>query len=204
MKEKISLAVVALSIIGLLGVSAPVSAHEMEPPTREVSPAHVVRNNGEYSDVRFIDITVPHHIMAIEMAKVEVEKGTKPELKAMAQQMIDEQTKEIADLKQIRLEITGSVETPTQMNPHQMRNSGMPTPEELAASDNVDLAFIDAMVPHHASLIPMANTVLVNSDNDKLKEMARMMINSQAMQIGQLTEWREAWYPGVVEPPYAQ
>ena len=39
-----------------------------------------------------------HHMGAIEMAQLEVAKGTDPQLKQMAQKMIDDQQKEIASL----------------------------------------------------------------------------------------------------------
>ncbi len=41
-----------------------------------------------------------HHQQALDMAKVEVEHGKSPELKAMASKMIKDQTKEIEQLDQ--------------------------------------------------------------------------------------------------------
>lgn len=44
----------------------------------------------------FIGALVPHHQAAIEMAQVELRNGTRPEVRAMAQQMIEDQMREIA------------------------------------------------------------------------------------------------------------
>lgn len=46
-------------------------------------------------DPSFIEMMVPHHEGAIEMAKVELARGRDPELKATAQSIIDSQQREI-------------------------------------------------------------------------------------------------------------
>ncbi len=47
--------------------------------------------NGQYSDERFINMMAAHHQRAIEMAEVEQQKGTRPELKALAAEIIEDQ-----------------------------------------------------------------------------------------------------------------
>ncbi len=49
-------------------------------------------------DEAFIKMMVPHHKGAIEMAKVELAKGSDPELKTLAQQIIDAQQREIKEM----------------------------------------------------------------------------------------------------------
>ena len=49
-------------------------------------------------DDPFIKMMVPHHKGAIEMAKVELAKGSDPELKALAQEIIDAQQREIEEM----------------------------------------------------------------------------------------------------------
>lgn len=166
----------------------------------KVAPAHLVVG-GTYSDVRYIDMTVPHHLMAIQMAKVELRLGTRAPLKRMAKKMIADQTKEIAALKSIRLRLTGSAATPTMMSMHAMAESGVPSIAQLGREKPTDLGFIDAMVPHHSSLIPMSNVALRRSGDMELKQVARKGLDAQAKEIADMIAMRKAWYPGRVEPP---
>lgn len=50
-------------------------------------------------DMDFAMMMIPHHQGAIDMAKVELQYGTDPKLREMAQMIIDAQQKEIAELQ---------------------------------------------------------------------------------------------------------
>lgn len=51
-------------------------------------------------DKDFAMMMIPHHQGAIDMAKVELEHGDDPQLRAMAQAIIDAQEKESAEFKE--------------------------------------------------------------------------------------------------------
>ncbi|HEY0834208.1 MAG TPA: DUF305 domain-containing protein [Azospirillum sp.] len=51
------------------------------------------------ADRDFATMMIAHHQGAIDMARVELEHGKDPELKKMAQKVIDDQTKEIKELQ---------------------------------------------------------------------------------------------------------
>lgn len=51
------------------------------------------------ADEDFASMMIAHHQGAIDMANVELRYGTDPELRAVAQKVIDDQTKEIATLQ---------------------------------------------------------------------------------------------------------
>ncbi|STX55476.1 Uncharacterized protein conserved in bacteria [Legionella beliardensis] len=59
-------------------------------------------------DKRFIDLMIPHHEAAIMMAKDALNNATHPEIKEMAQKIIDAQEKEIQQLKAWRSQWYGS------------------------------------------------------------------------------------------------
>jgi uncharacterized protein (DUF305 family) len=159
----------------------------------DMAPERIVMN-GSYSDERFIDMMAAHHQMALEMAEVEQQKGTRPELEALAAKMIEDQRREIDELKVIKQARFGTSEVPMMMNHADMENAGMLMPDELAQQPDVDKAFIDSMIPHHAGAIQMASVALSRSDIEQLRSMSRNIVDAQSEEIGKLIEWRKAWY----------
>ncbi len=74
-------------------------------------------------DPAFIKMMIPHHEGAVEMAKVELAKGEDPELKALAQDIIDAQRREIADMRK-HLADAGESDDPMQDQEHGAGHSG--------------------------------------------------------------------------------
>lgn len=58
-------------------------------------------------DRAFMEMMIPHHQSAIEMARAEVERGENPELKTLAEAIITEQEREINEMRK-QLEDTPS------------------------------------------------------------------------------------------------
>ena len=62
-------------------------------------------------DKAFLEMMIPHHIGAIEMAKAELAKGQDPELKALAQDIVEAQEREIDQMRErLGLEASGSMD----------------------------------------------------------------------------------------------
>jgi uncharacterized protein (DUF305 family) len=159
-----------------------------------VAPAELVQN-GQYSDERFIDMMVPHHLMAIQMAQLARRQGEHAQIKQFAATIITTQGREITELKALKQRLYGTAATPTMMNPAQMDNTGMLMPDQLARQRPFDRAFIDSMIPHHASAIDMASVALLRSSNPDIRRIARAIVNAQSAEIGQMIQWRQTWYP---------
>lgn len=160
-----------------------------------IAPAQLVQN-GQYSDERFIDMMVPHHMMAIQMAQLAQKYGEHTQIKQVAANIITTQGQEITELKALKQRLYGTAETPTMMNPVQVENTGMMPPNQLANQRPFDRAFIDSMIPHHAAAIDMASVALLRSKNPDILRIARAVVNAQSVEIGQLIQWRQTWYPG--------
>jgi uncharacterized protein (DUF305 family) len=57
-------------------------------------------------DLAFIDLVIPHHEMAIASSQDALEMATHDELKVIAQQVIEDQQREIDELSMIRASLT--------------------------------------------------------------------------------------------------
>ena len=60
-------------------------------------------------DREFIDMMIPHHQGAIRMARVELDRGENPELKELAEAIVDAQAKEIDEMNTWRVEWFGQM-----------------------------------------------------------------------------------------------
>lgn len=50
-------------------------------------------------DEAFLEMMIPHHESAVEMAKIEIAKGSDPDLKVLAEEIIAAQSKEISEMR---------------------------------------------------------------------------------------------------------
>jgi uncharacterized protein (DUF305 family) len=155
----------------------------------------MVMENGRYSDRRFIDAMVPHHQGAIEMAEVALKNAEHEEIKQLSRNIISTQQAEIEELKTIKEQEVGTSKVPMEMSAQEMQMMGMTDPDTLANKNPFDKAFIDAMIPHHQSAIEMAQVALEESDNPRIKELAKNIVTAQQREIEQMLRWRQAWYP---------
>jgi uncharacterized protein (DUF305 family) len=155
-------------------------------------------------DLRFIDGMAPHHQGAIAMAQEALQKAQHPEIKKLAQDIIDAQQKEIAEMKQWRTTWYPNVGNAPMawhakmghsmaMSQDQM-NSMMMNMDLGAADAEFDLRFINAMIPHHEGAVVMANQVLSKSQRPEVRQLAQDIIASQQAEINQMKQWRQAWY----------
>jgi uncharacterized protein (DUF305 family) len=158
-------------------------------------------------DQMFIDMMVPHHEGALEMAKIAQERGEHPEITAMAEAIIRGQTPEIEQMKAWRQEWYGSSETPP-MSAMPMLEAmegmgGMGHTMDMAADvealrkadEPFDKAFIEAMIVHHQSAIDTARLAQQQASRQEIKDMAGTIIAAQQAEIDQMNAWMKEWYP---------
>ena len=122
-------------------------------------------------DEQFIDMMVPHHEGAVAMAEIAQGRAEHLEVKQMAEAILTSQRDEIAQMKAWRKDWYGSDQTPPMsqmpmvpgMGGGHAAHGGSGTMNMAAdvealrnAPEPFDLAFIDAMIPHHQSAIDAA------------------------------------------------
>lgn len=139
-------------------------------------------------DNDFASMMKTHHMAALEMAQVEVAQGKDAELKAMAQKMIDEQQKEIAELN-------------TFLSGHNAHGGGDAFHKEVISQMNsmkmdtdhsgtTDQQFAKMMIPHHQGAIDMSKAYIKSGAHEEnLKTMANKIIADQQKEIKELQAW---------------
>jgi uncharacterized protein (DUF305 family) len=76
---------------------------------------------------------------------------------------------------------------------------GTPPANMEHSTMELDQMYIDMMIPHHQSMIAMAEAALPRLSDERLRQIAQSMIETQGPEIAELREYREAWY-GDPEP----
>lgn len=175
------------------------------PPAGSTAPS-----SADDLDRAFIDMMVPHHQSAIEMAKVAQERATHDELRSLADDIVSAQEAEIAQLREWRQAWFGSAETPGMDAMPLMPGVDMPgmegmpmdgtmdmtvDVEALRTAEAFDRAFIEAMIVHHESAIGAAGIIGAASDRPELRQIATGIIEAQQREIDQMQGWLISWYP---------
>jgi uncharacterized protein (DUF305 family) len=148
---------------------------------REAAPGQVQANG---ADRAFIDGMVPHHEMALMMADDVLAKAKHAELKAFAQRVKDDQTREIDQMKQYRQQWFASHATPP-MDHSQWKTT--------AAGPDFDRMWSEAMITHHQGAIDMANRALTTAARSETKMLAQQVIDAQKKEQDQLRAWIKTW-----------
>ena len=77
---------------------------------------------------------------------------------------------------------------------HEMPMAGTPAADMDHMAMEFDQMYIDMMIPHHQSIIAMAQAALPRLQDERLRKIANAVIETQGAEITQLQEYREAWY----------
>lgn len=215
--NNIKISVLSLAIVAIASVASCTNSNNQNVSTPSVDAAsntnHSHRNHDEEMDLgtadanydlRFIDAMAMHHQSAVLMATEAQEKSKRPEIKQLVNNVIKEQNKEIAQMKQWRqawypqasdqpVAYGGANKSVVPMSAKQ--HATMMMSEELGAPDaQFDLRFINAMTPHHEGALVMAQDALNKSKRPEIKQLAQNILQSQQAEIEQMQQWRKAWY----------
>jgi uncharacterized protein (DUF305 family) len=147
---------------------------------------------GNGTDLAFVDAMVPHHEMAIDMAKIAKERGEHPEIKQLADDIVSSQQGEVARMNLIRDDLSDLKKTPLGLPAHL---AGMDMKSTtLRTAKPFDREFIDMMIPHHQGAIRMARVEETKGKSPALKMIAADMIEAQSKEIREMNDWRTTWY----------
>jgi uncharacterized protein (DUF305 family) len=142
-------------------------------------------------DLQFLDTMMAHHTGAIDMAEMALKKSTNDEVKKFAQKIIDDQKREISQMKDWRgkwyagkppamnMEMPGMGDSMKMMKGDEMKKMDALTGKDF------DIHFIDMMTPHHAGAVTMAKEALSKAEHPEIKTLAG--------QIKMMGDWKSKW-----------
>jgi len=202
-KDKIIYTFVGL-IIGVVGVWT-INSLNSRPKDLNTQNAFSNSSSSKTIDSHFIEQMIPHHQDAISMAKVAQAKAQHSEIKQLANNIIDSQSKEINQMQDWYKKWFGKdLPSGSQvMNQHGMMETNSQTHMSMMGDDTdlktldnssqFDKAFIEQMIPHHQMAVMMANMLLDGSDRPEMKELANNIVSAQTKEINEMRQWYKNW-----------
>lgn len=136
------------------------------------------------TDVAWAAQMVPHHMHAVEMAQLAVDKSPEPKIKQLARGIIATQRAEITKLEGY-LKTFGA--KPAEPAPAVMTlNEGVIQKLKQSRGANFDQAFLEAMSAHHSSAIDMADIELSGGEFSAAKQLAAAIKKTQLAEIAEM------------------
>ena len=157
-------------------------------------------------DHAFLNAMIVHHKRGEDAAELALVRAEHPELKALAEDMITTDLAHIQKLRELRRGWYGSDGAPPALLPTEEKSDlpGIETSKDVAKqlddlkkAEPFDLAFIDAMIPHHQGAIDMATAAGEKAQQPETRALASIIVSDESKTMDQLRMWRDAWYPTV-------
>ncbi len=189
-----------LWLYGLAGFLLTGSAVAVTAVNQGQSPSVVAQRPMQmgWTDQGFIEMMIPHHQDAIDMAELALKKAQHPELKKLAQSIIQDQEREIQEMQTWYQQWFGRTVPP--LSTQGMMGMGMHHGmmamdlEALETAQNFDREFIRQMIPHHQMAVMMASNLKTNTNRPEMDKLADNIIRSQSAEIKLMKQWYQDWY----------
>ena len=176
----------SLALVACLTASPLALAHEENAAMMQSS----LQAKEQPFDVQFLDTMARHHEMGIEMMQMAVNKAQSKDVKAEAQKMMDDQKKEIPELKSLRNEVKA--------NAPEAVNVDMPGMEamdhsklEQATGTEFDRMFLDMTIKHHQGAVEMSDLALEKAQSAEVKSKAQAIHDKQKAEISKMEKMKE-------------
>jgi len=159
-------------------------------------------------DRAFVEQMIPHHQMAMEMARTALTSAQHPEVKQLARNILRTQSGQITELARIADAMgvkpatmpmgsgaAASLEPAAKALGLKVSQLGMSMDTSaLANNKGDDRMFIYQMIPHHQGGVAMSRAEIKGGKNDTLKAIAGAIIAGQTAEIAQMYQWRAQWF----------
>lgn len=143
----------------------------------------------------FLAMMIPHHQMAVEMARIALDRARDAEVKKMARAVITDQEKEIGRMRAWYRDWYGTDPPQIGMSGAMMMMGMSGDMGELESTKEPDRVFLRMMIPHHAGALLMADAVLAGSPRAEVADLAIAIVAAQSTEIGDMQRIRERIAP---------
>lgn len=140
-------------------------------------------------DAQFLDTMVKHHQEALDMSQMALDKAQSAEVKSLAQRIIDDQKKEIDELKTMRERVDTSAPEAINMKLPGMIPMNMKKLKS-ASGKNFDHMFLDMMLTHHKGALKMSRAELKQGNSFEAQSKAQTIIDKQTKEIAEMKQMR--------------
>lgn len=146
----------------------------------------------------FLYEMIPHHEAAVSMSENLLDYGTNPEVKNLAAAIIKEQLLGIQQMKALLDKLKDNPQVDKKKESEYLKGyekaykEMMDEMDEVKPTGNIDLDYLEAMIPHHEAGIAMASNILKYTNNQELQKIANQIIASQSKQVKQMEKLEEA------------
>lgn len=140
-------------------------------------------------DVQFLDTMSEHHREGIKMMQMAEDKAQSDDIKQMAQKGIDDQNKDIDELKNLRhsdMPEAVNRNLPGMMSKQKM-NQDM-AKLEAASGNDFDKHYLQTMIKHHQGGVKMADDAMAKAKDADVKAKAQEIHDKQKQEISQMQE----------------
>jgi len=152
-------------------------------------------------DRHFIEEMIPHHDGAIVMAELALTNAKRPEIIALAKNIIEAQKKENDQMQSWYKDWFGNMPSNSSEMGGMMGHGNMGMQMmgmdgdllALKSAKDFDLEFIKQMIPHHEMAIMMARMLLASTNRPEMKKLAGDIITSQSEEIKMMQGWYSKW-----------
>lgn len=166
--------------------------NELNYNTRSSLPSFTLTPNQPSArfDVRFLQETIGHHMMAVDMARLSVEKAINPDLRDLSQNIITTQNQEIETMQSWLKDWYGLSYEP-EMAPGDQRMLDRMT--NLNGAD-FEIHFMQEMTNHHKSMLSDAVPCVSRAGHTELSDLCQNIAKAQSSEIDQMQTWLSERY----------
>jgi uncharacterized protein (DUF305 family) len=172
--------------------SMPMDNELMQSMSKTNATMNNAKMNGDF-DYDFANLMIMHHQMAIDMSRVQIEKGSDQIIKNMANGIVVAQEIEIREMQQFiknyKIPTTNNQTSNSYKIATEMK-SMMQKMNEVKMTDNIDKDYVAMMIPHHQSAVAMAKMQLQFGTQNELVDLSKNIIEDQTFEINELKKWQ--------------